>query len=70
MSDEKHEITVKIMDRGFNVKCPTDKITELHKAAKYLDTKIKEIKNNYTKIINKDNKKPPALIIKHRIAPI
>ncbi len=54
---EKNDITVKIMDRDFNVKCPADKISDLHKAAKYFDNKIREIhrSDDEKKLVNMDN---------------
>lgn len=54
---EKNDITVKIMDRDFNVKCPADKISDLHKAAKYFDNKIHEIHrgDDEKKLVNMDN---------------
>jgi len=54
MNGLKNDVNIKIMGRAFSIKCPPDKVTDLHKAAKYLDTKINEIKTNYTKIGNKD----------------
>jgi cell division protein ZapA len=57
MTTEKNDITVKIMDRDFNVKCPTDKISDLHKAAKYFDNKLREThrSDDEKKLINIDN---------------
>jgi len=54
---EKNDITVKIMDRDFNVKCPADKISDLHKAAKYFDNKVREIHrgDDEKKLVNMDN---------------
>jgi cell division protein ZapA len=54
---EKNNITVKIMDRDFNVKCPPDKIHDLHKAAKYFDNKSREIcgGDENKKMLNMDN---------------
>ena len=53
MNTEKHNVTVKIMDREFNVKCPHDKVGDLHKAAKYLDSKMRELRHD-DKILNVD----------------
>jgi cell division protein ZapA len=57
MSTEKNNITVKIMDRDFNVKCPPDKVHDLHKAAKYFDSKMHEICGNdeNKKLLSMDN---------------
>lgn len=57
MTTEKNDITVKIMDRDFNVKCPADKISDLHKAAKYFDNKVRETHHgdNEKKLVNMDN---------------
>ncbi|MCK4608372.1 MAG: cell division protein ZapA, partial [Gammaproteobacteria bacterium] len=53
----KNSITVKIMDRDFTVKCPLDKVQELHKAAKYFDNKLREIHGDITskKLVSTDN---------------
>ena len=57
MTTEKNNITINIMDRDFNVKCPPDKVSDLHKAAKYFDAKSREICGNTDnkKIVNIDN---------------
>lgn len=54
MSTDKNNITVRIMERDFNVKCPTDKVHELHKAAKYLDGKIRDMRTS-DKVLNLDS---------------
>jgi cell division protein ZapA len=51
---DKNDIIVKIMDRNFHVKCPADKVADLHKAAKYFDEKIAEMRSN-DKLISLDN---------------
>jgi cell division protein ZapA len=51
---DKNDIIIKIMGRDFHVKCPADRVSELHKAAKYLDEKISEMRNN-DKLISLDN---------------
>lgn len=51
---DKNDIIVKIMERNFHVKCPADRVSDLHKAAKYLDEKITEMRSN-DKLINLDN---------------
>lgn len=57
MTTDKNDITVKIMDRDFTIKCPTAGITDLHKAAKYFDSKIRDIQHEDSnkKLINIDN---------------
>jgi cell division protein ZapA len=57
MTTEKNDITVKIVDRDFNVKCPIDKISDLHRAAKYFDSKLREThrSDDEKKLINIDN---------------
>jgi len=51
---DKNDIIIKIMGRDFHVKCPADRVSELHKAAKYLDDKIVEMRSN-DKLISLDN---------------
>lgn len=55
MNQEKNDVTVRIMNRDFRVKCPISKVSDLKKAATYLENKIKEIKEDYEKILNKDS---------------
>ena len=43
MSDDFNTITVKLLDRDFKVKCPHDKVNELQKSARHLDSKMREI---------------------------
>lgn len=54
MIQEKNSITVKIMGKTFSIKCPPERISDLHEAAKYLDEKINEI-HSHDKVINIDN---------------
>ncbi|MCK4869663.1 MAG: cell division protein ZapA [Gammaproteobacteria bacterium] len=54
MSTDKNNVTVRIMERDFNVKCPADKVHELHKAAKYLDGKIRDMRTS-DKVLNLDS---------------
>lgn len=51
---EKNDVTVKILDRNYQIKCPADKIHELYNAAKHLDEKIIELRNN-DKILSSDS---------------
>lgn len=57
MSAEKNNIIINIMDRDFSVKCPPDKINDLHKAAKYFDSKMREMCGNdkNKKFLSMDN---------------
>ena len=41
--DSANTITVKLLDRDFQVKCPPDKIADLQNAATYLDSQMREI---------------------------
>jgi cell division protein ZapA len=52
--EDKNHVTVRIMDRDFSVTCPNDKISALHKAAKFLDTRIREFRKN-DQVISLDN---------------
>ncbi|CAL7959492.1 cell division protein ZapA [Gammaproteobacteria bacterium] len=36
-------VTVNILDREFKIRCPKDKVTELKKAAVYLNDKMQEV---------------------------
>lgn len=40
-----NQITIKLLGRDFQVKCPPDKIAELQESAKYLNTKMEEVSN-------------------------
>ncbi|MCB1828307.1 MAG: cell division protein ZapA [Coxiellaceae bacterium] len=48
MSDHANHITVKLLGRDFQVKCPADKIGELQESASYLNTKMEEVANTGT----------------------
>lgn len=54
MTQEKNPVTIKILGKAFNIKCPADQVTNLHEAAKYLDDKVNEV-HATDKIINIDN---------------
>jgi len=43
MSESASTISVKLLDRDFEVKCPPDKIADLQESAAYLDTKMREV---------------------------
>ena len=45
MTDTYNTITVKVLDREFKVKCPIDKVSELQKSARHLDSKMREIRD-------------------------
>jgi len=42
-STQNNEITVKLLGRDFQVKCPPDKIGELQQSATYLNDKMEEV---------------------------
>ena len=44
MSEEYNTITIKLLDRDFKVKCPQDQVNDLQKSARYLDGKMREIR--------------------------
>lgn len=44
MTDESsNTITVKLLDRDFQVKCPPDKVIDLQNSAAYLDAQMREV---------------------------
>lgn len=43
MSDAANQITVKLLGRDFQVKCPQDKIGELQDSAAYLNKKMQDV---------------------------
>lgn len=45
MSSDNNTITVKLLGRDFQVKCPQDKIVELQESAAYLSKKMEEVAN-------------------------
>lgn len=45
MSSDNNTITVKLLGRDFQVKCPPDKIVELQESAAYLSKKMEEVAN-------------------------
>ena len=45
MSTQEHSITVKVLDKAYQVKCPADMVQELQNAAVYVDQKMREIRD-------------------------
>lgn len=45
MNDQANHITVKLLGRDFQVKCPPDKVAELQESAAYLSQKMEEVAN-------------------------
>ncbi len=43
---EKNTVEVRILDKEYHVACPPDARHKLESAAKYLDTKMREIRTN------------------------
>lgn len=54
MSADNNSVAVKILDKTFNIKCPVDRVSELHEAAEYLDAKINELQG-HDKVVNVDD---------------
>lgn len=54
MSSDNNSVSVKILDKAFNIRCPVDRVSELHEAAEYLDTKINELQG-HDKVVNVDD---------------
>ncbi|NOZ52049.1 MAG: cell division protein ZapA [Gammaproteobacteria bacterium] len=52
-SDEVIPITVRILDKDYQVACPDDERGQLMDSARYLDDKMKEIRNS-GKVIGSD----------------
>lgn len=44
-ANQPNQITVKLLGRDFQVKCPPDKIAELQESAHFLNTKMEEVAN-------------------------
>ena len=45
MSDTLETVTVTILDRAFQVACPSEERAELEQSARYLDTRMREIRS-------------------------
>jgi len=43
MNHEAHILSIQLLDRTWQIRCPADKAPELQKCAHYLDGKIREI---------------------------
>ncbi len=48
MTDSDNIIEVKIVDRNYRVKCPTEKALELQEAAHYVDEQMRKIRQSGT----------------------
>lgn len=57
MVDSRNTLTVSILDRDFRINCPEDNQHELTAAAKFLDDKMRDIRNasnNSGKVLGAD----------------
>jgi cell division protein ZapA len=43
MTEHSDIVSVRLLDREYQVKCPVEKVAELQEAANYLDIKMREI---------------------------
>lgn len=43
MSEQASKLSIKLLDRDFEVRCPPDKIADLQESAAYLDSKMREV---------------------------
>lgn len=43
---QEHNIAVKVLDKTYQIKCPSDMAQELQNAAIYVDQKMKEIRDS------------------------
>lgn len=43
---ENHNVSVSILDKAYQVKCPPDNVQELQNAAKYVDQEMRKIREN------------------------
>ena len=46
MEEEQSVVTVQVMDRNFQVKCPKEQTSELKESAEYLDKKMQDLREN------------------------
>lgn len=46
MSDNGNIISIKILDRTYNIKCPTEEAHELQQAAQLLDERMREFRQS------------------------
>ena len=46
MSDSAQTVTVRILEKEYQVACPADEVDSLTQSAKYLDERMAEIKNS------------------------
>jgi cell division protein ZapA len=44
MNDQVNTVAIQIMGRTYQIKCPSDKIEELHASALHLEKKVSELK--------------------------
>lgn len=53
MTHQNDTVSVRLMDREYQVKCPPEKVAELQEAACYLDVKMRELSEG-SKILSLD----------------
>lgn len=46
MSNELHTLTIQLMDKSWQMRCPADKAADLQKSAMHLDNKMREISSS------------------------
>lgn len=53
MTHQNDTISVRLLDREYQVKCPSEKVAELQEAANYLDVKMRELSEG-SKVLSLD----------------
>jgi cell division protein ZapA len=43
---ENHNVSVNILDKAYQIKCPPENVQELQNAAKYVDQEMRKIRDN------------------------
>jgi len=52
MTDSDNIVSIKILDRAYQVKCPPDEIAQLQESANYLNDQVQKIRQGNTNTIN------------------
>lgn len=65
--DTSDTVTVKILNKHYQVKCPTEQLEDLERCSDYLNEKMQEIKNSNSRLGKESMAITAALNISHEL---
>ncbi len=67
MSGQDNMVSISIMDRSYNIKCPPEQAQALYKAAHYLDAQMRKVKQSASGSMTDSIAVVAALNISHEL---